>query len=100
MNENSSFARRCGMASLFDSDGVQFLFPENWELQRDDTDTGWTVSLQSPDTAFLIVAFDAGMPETDYMARTVLEALEEEYKDLESEDCLESVAGQPAVGYD
>jgi hypothetical protein len=88
------------MAALFDRDGIQFLYPENWELQSEETETGWSVSLQSADTAFVVIAFDEELPDPDYMARTALEALKAEYEDLESEDCLESVAGQPAVGHD
>jgi hypothetical protein len=88
------------MAATFDSDGIQFLYPENWNLQREDTENGWSVTVQSPETAFLFVAFNAEMPEPEAMALTALEALQEEYKDLETEDRVESVAGQPAVGHD
>ena len=88
------------MAAQFDRDGVRFLYPENWTLEGEDTDTGWTVSVQSPDTAFLVIALDQNMPDTETMARTALNALEEEYKDLESEEALESIAGQPAIGHD
>ena len=34
------------------------------------------------------------------MAQTALEALRGEYADLEADDCVESVAGLPAVGHD
>ncbi|MCI0640584.1 MAG: hypothetical protein L0Y72_25475 [Gemmataceae bacterium] len=88
------------MAKLFEEDGIRFQYPENWELQREDTQSGWTVSLQSPDTAFLMVSYDPDMPEPELMSRTALEALEGEYTNLESEECIESVAGQPAVGHD
>ena len=40
------------------------------------------------------------MPRTDEMAETALEALREEYPDLEAEDCVDSLAGQPALGHD
>ncbi len=88
------------MAALFEADGITFLYPENWELQREESATGWTISLQSPDTAFLVVAYDAEMPEMELMAQTALDALRGEYEDLEAEDCLETLAGQPAVGHD
>lgn len=88
------------MATQFQQDGIRFLYPENWDLQREETASGWTLSLQSPDTAFMVMAFDEDMPEPGYMARTVLEALQGEYKELEFDDCVESVAGQPAVGHD
>ena len=88
------------MAALFEEDGIQLLYPENWELQREDSENGWTISLQSPETAFLVLSFDAEMPETALMAQSALDALRGEYADLEADDCVESVAGQPAVGHD
>ena len=41
-----------------------------------------------------------GLPETEVVAQTALEALQAEYPDLEAEECVDAVAGQPAVGYD
>jgi hypothetical protein len=88
------------MVAIFHEDGLTFQYPENWQLQRDDNDNGWTVSLQSPETAFLMVSFDSDMPDTEAMAQTALEALQEEYPNLEADECVESVAGQPACGHD
>jgi hypothetical protein len=88
------------MPVLFEEDGIRFQYPENWEMQREENENGWTVSLQSPETAFLVLSFDAGLPEMELMAQTALDALRGEYADLEADDCVESVAGQPAVGHD
>lgn len=88
------------MAALFDADGIRFRYPENWHLDREDTDSGWTVMLQSPETAFFLLSYDDGAPSAEHMASTALDALKEEYSDLESEDRNETVAGQPAVGHD
>jgi len=88
------------MATQFNEDGVQFLYPENWELQREDSEGGWTISLQSPETAFLVVSLDTGMPEIESMANAALDVLKEEYENLDAEECVESVAGQPAFGHD
>ena len=88
------------MAAQFSEGGIRFRYPENWTLEREDNENGWTVSVQSPDTAFLVVTLDEDMPTTERMAQTALEALREEYPDLEAEECTDSVAGQPAVGHD
>lgn len=88
------------MAAFFDQDGIKLLYPENWELQREESDSGWTISLQSPGTAFLVVSFDADLPEMELMAQAALEALKGEYEQLEADDCVETIAGQPAVGFD
>ncbi len=88
------------MSLLFEQDGVRFRYPENWQLEREDSGNGWTVTVQSPETAFLLVAYDESMPETEQVAETALQALREEYPDLEADPCLDSVAGQPAFGHD
>jgi hypothetical protein len=88
------------MAAQFDEGGIRFRYPENWRLEREENDSGWTVSVQSPGTAFMLVALREDMPSTENVAETALEALREEYPDLEADDCVDSLAGQPAVGHD
>jgi hypothetical protein len=88
------------MAAVFDETGIRFRYPENWRLEREENETGWTVSVQSPGTAFLMLCFRDDMPATDDMAETALAALREDYPDLEADDCVDSIAGQPAVGHD
>ena len=88
------------MAALFQHDGVRFQYPETWRLEREDTASGWTVSVQSPSTAFLLLSVDHDMPDVDQVAETVLTALRDEYDDVEADDKVESIAGQPAVGHD
>jgi hypothetical protein len=88
------------MVAEFDDMGIRFKFPENWKLEREDNEAGWTISLQSPDTAFLLLSLREDMPSTQSMADTALAALKEEYPDLEADDCVDSRAGQPALGHD
>jgi hypothetical protein len=88
------------MAAQFDEGGIRFRYPENWQLEREDNETGWTVSIQSPDTAFLLISLNEDMPSTDEVAETALAALREDYPDLEANACVDSLAGQPAFGHD
>src|SRR5262249_30986267 len=88
------------MAAQFDEGGIRFRYPENWRLEREKSENGWTVTVQSPDTAFLLVSVDEDMPSTEQVAQTALEALRAEYPELEADECVDSVAGQPAVGHD
>ena len=88
------------MVEQFENDGIRFRYPESWQLERQETEDGWTVSLQSPDTAFLMLSLNADMPSVEQMSETALAALRAEYPDLEAEDCVDSLAGQPAVGHD
>jgi hypothetical protein len=86
------------MAEFCDG-GVRFRYPESWVLEREDNDSGWTVSVQGPGTAFLMVCLRADTPATDEVADAALAALQEDYPELEYDPCIDSVAGQPAVGH-
>ncbi len=80
--------------------GIYFRYPEDWVLEQEETDTGWTVSLQSPGTAFLLINMRADHPTVEDVAGTALAALREDYPELEADDAFESVAGHDAVGHD
>jgi hypothetical protein len=88
------------MPASFHKNGLHFQYPGNWKLEQDETDTGWTVLVQSPQTAFFMLTFDAGMPQPELMARTALETMRAEYQQLDADEALDSLAGQPACGYD
>src|SRR5262245_43074136 len=88
------------MSARFDQDGISFQYPENWELEREETDGGWVVSVQSKATAFLTLTLDYAMPPAGALTDTALAALREDYPDLEAEPVAETIAGLPAVGYD
>jgi hypothetical protein len=88
------------MANLFDDNGVRFRYPENWQLERQDEENGWTVSLQSPGTAFLMISVREDMPTTEEMADEVLQTMRQEYPKMEVEDRVDTLAGQMAVGHD
>jgi hypothetical protein len=84
----------------FHEDGIAFQYPESWRLDREPMDNGWTVLVQSPQTAFVVVSFDPNLPTTEEMAATALEALREDYPELDAEPAVETLAGQMAVGHD
>ncbi len=87
------------MVAEFDDAGIRFKYPENWRLEREENEQGWTVTVQSCETAFLMLCLREDMPSTDEMAQIALGALREDYPELEVDDCVDSVAGQPAVGH-
>ncbi len=83
----------------FQKDGISFQYPDNWRLTREDAESGWTVTIESPETAFFLLTLDADMPEIGLVLQTALDALRADYPDLEADDALESLAGQPALGH-
>jgi hypothetical protein len=86
------------MASQFDDGGIRFLYPENWRLEREESDDGWTVTVQSPETAFLLLTVNIEDRDPAEMLATALEALRADYPDLEFEDCVDTIAKQAAIG--
>jgi hypothetical protein len=88
------------MVAAFDESGVRFKYPENWQAEREPTENGWAVTLQSPGTAFLMVALREDLPEPDAMAESVLAEVRGEFPDLEADPMRTEIAGRPAVGYD
>jgi hypothetical protein len=89
------------MAEHFSEDGISFRYPENWRLEREEGEDGWTVSVYSPSgTAFALFSLDRRTPLAEDMAETTLEALRDDYPELEAEPCIDSLAGQMAVGHD
>ena len=94
------YAGGCNMVKQFDEDGVSFRYPDDWTLEREQTESGWTASLQSKETAFLVVTLDRGMPEPERMADSALEALKTEYPGLDADAAVDMVSGEMAVGHD
>jgi len=88
------------MVKQFEEDGVSFRYPDDWTLERDDTENGWTASLQSKETAFLVVTLDRGMAEPEQMAQAALAALQSEYAGLEADPAVDMLAGEMSVGHD
>jgi hypothetical protein len=88
------------MVARFDDLGIRFRDPDNWKLEQQANEDGWTVTVQSPETAFLVISLRDDSPDAADLAAAVLKTLKEEYEGLEAEEAVESVAGQPAVGHD
>jgi hypothetical protein len=88
------------MSQRFDRDGVTFRYPESWTLDAEDGGDGWTVTLTSPETAFLLVSLRPDADDPQQVADEALEALKAEYPQLDADQVVENVAGLPAVGYD
>src|SRR5262245_14296519 len=55
---NSTARGPCAMNGEFSEDGVAFTVPEGWKVQREETEEGWVVTLQSPGTAFAMFSMD------------------------------------------
>jgi hypothetical protein len=79
---------------------VAFRCPEGWELEHEDADEGWEVTLQSPGTAFAIIRMDRRMPDVEKEVQKALEALQAVYPDLEAEEFVDMLAGETTKGHE
>jgi hypothetical protein len=84
----------------FVRDGLRLRYPENWHLDDERSESGWTITVQSPGTAFLMLRLDTALPTCEEMVDEALTALRAEYKDLQAEPAMEAIAGELSVGHD
>lgn len=88
------------MIQTFERSGIRFSYPTNWQIDTEDVGDGWTVTLQSPETAFVLVSLRPDAATAAQVADEALAALRAEYPELDAEPALDNLAGQPAVGHD
>ena len=88
------------MSDTFERDGVRFQYPPDWQIDTEEEGDAWTVSLQSPSTAFLVVSYVPGVDDPSELVEAAVEGLKAEYPDLDAEDAVDTLASQPAVGAD
>jgi hypothetical protein len=88
------------MAAEFSESGVTFHYPESWQLEREETDGGWVVSVNGPGTAFVTVCLREDRPGVKELGQAVLDTLRADYPELESEEKTGRLAGRKAVGHD
>jgi hypothetical protein len=88
------------MPAVFQQHGLQFSYPENWQLEETQTDEGWSVTVQSPGTAFLLLNVQSARPSVQEVIDTTLAAMREDYPELESDPATEQIAGRSARGHD
>jgi hypothetical protein len=89
-----------GMVKQFEREGVRFQYPDNWTVETEDTDDGWNVSLQSPETAFFLLSAYPDEDDPSHVADRTLAAMREDYPQLEAEAVMDTIGGQPAIGHD
>jgi hypothetical protein len=85
----------------FTKQGIQFQYPENWTLQEDAALAGCrSVTVSSPEGAFWTVSVHPPTASPAELALVAVDAMREEYQELEVEDVAETVADHTLVGHD
>jgi hypothetical protein len=88
------------MPDTFERDGVRFEYPPDWAIELEEDAESWTVSLQGPGTAFLVVSYVPGVDDPSDLVDAAVEGLRADYPNLDAEDAVDNLAGQPALGAD
>jgi hypothetical protein len=90
------------MIRSFERDGIRFQYPANWVLEptEEPNESGWAVTVQSPDTAFLLALLRPDAVDPADLADQTLDALKVDYQELDSENAVETIAGLVAIGHD
>ena len=89
------------MTAIYEKLGVQFMYPENWEIMDEDpTSEPRSLAAHNETGAFWSVTIYGTAVDDDEIADAALEALREEYEDLEVEPVAEDIGDFLASGYD
>jgi hypothetical protein len=87
------------MAAVFDHLGIHFQYPENWTVETEQENEDVEVTVYSPGGGFWSVAVsDEQDPQA--LADIVVQAMNEEYDELDSEEASDSIGGEELSGYD
>ena len=89
------------MGETFERDGISFRYPADWALEvaEDAEGGGWTVTVSSPETAFFLASLQPDAADGGDLSDQALATLKSEYKELDSEDVMETICGLPAIGF-
>ncbi len=88
------------MTSIYDKHGVQFQYPENWALSEDAKEWPREVSVESPTGAFWSLQIYAPPDDPARLVAGVLQAMQQEYEELEDEPVQEQLQSVVAEGHD
>jgi hypothetical protein len=88
--------------NTFTRDGISFRYPANWQVESADdrASGGWTVTVTSPDTAFVMVSLQPDASDPADLSDQTLAAVRGEYKEMDIADVTETLAGVRAIGFD
>ncbi len=70
--------------SLYDSNGVRFLYPTNWEVQETEVDEAEVVMVTSPEESYWLLALYPAGTDSDEAAKKFLGIMTGEYEKLEN----------------
>lgn len=89
------------MPGEYNSHGIRFQYPENWQVEEDDLWTGQqSVTVYSPGGAFWSVSVYPRGTDPQKLAEAAVSAMRQEYETLESYPFAPRLGGWESVGYE
>ena len=88
------------MPAVFDKLGVRFEYPDSWEIDEEEArSSGDTITVYSPGGAFWSLNLQPPGLDTDELALTAVDAMREEFEQLDAERVTETIDGVELSGY-
>ena len=85
----------------FEDHGLHFEYPSSWELEVTDHGQVMTVAVQDPGgLGFALITTDESRPDPADVADAALEAMREEYPELDAAPAMETINEHVATGHD
>ncbi len=89
------------MPAEFRKLGIAFLYPDNWSLDEGDAMAGrGSVTVSSPGGAFCSIGIHPHGTDLQKLADAAVNAMREEYKELEVDAAREELGARELSGYD
>ena len=85
----------------YEDHGLRFDYPSAWEVEVTDHGPVLTVALQDPGgLGFALITTDESRPDPADVADAALEAMREEYPELDASPAMETINDHCATGHD
>jgi hypothetical protein len=89
------------ITEVYEDHGVHFEYPSDWQLEVSEDGPVTTVEVQAPSgLAFALIRTDELRPDPASLADEVLEAMRQEYPDLDAVPAMETLQDHCATGHD
>jgi hypothetical protein len=88
------------MSAVYQNHGIQFQYPENWQVIEEDKEWPREVYVESPCGGFWSLHVYSPPDDPHQLVGDVLEVMRAEYKSVEAESAHEKIGGSDANGYD
>ncbi len=87
------------MTATYD-DAIGFDYPDDWEVETTVDGSRTTISLQPPaSSAFAFIALDSEGGDPRELIDEAIDAMRDQYPEIEVDPATETIAGRRAVGY-